>query len=228
MVIFGALLAGSSTDLNARIASDPIGALTDSLPTWYLIPFVIVAVLGLVGGAILDLYSSGLTLVSIGLPVKRHIAAGIDGAIMTLGTIYFVWIASNFFGAFQGFLITLGVPLAAWSGIFVADVLMRKQPYSESDLFDRTGRYGSWNFKSIALLIVATVVGWGFVTNTFAGWLSWQGYLLGLLGGKNGAWAYTNIGVLFALAIGGFGYAVVARNDVLAQVTNQPADNLTL
>jgi purine-cytosine permease-like protein len=136
---------------------------------------------------------------------------------MAIGTIYFVWIASDFFGAFQGFLITLGVPLAAWSGIFVADVIMRKKPYSESDLFERTGRYGSWNVKSISLLIVATFVGWGFVTNTFAGWLSWQGYLLGPIGGKTGAWAFTNIGVLFALAIGAFGYTILARKDVLNQ-----------
>lgn len=217
MVIFGALLAGSSAELNTRIASDPIGALTDSLPTWYLVPFVIVAVLGLVGGAILDLYSSGLTLVSIGLPVKRHIAAGIDGVIMALGTIYFVWVASNFFGAFQGFLITLGVPLAGWSGIFVADVIMRKKEYSEADLFDSTGRYGAWNLKSISLLLVATFVGWGFVTNTFAGWLSWQGYLLGPLGGKTGAWAFTNIGVLFALAIGSMGYFLLCKSDVRNQ-----------
>jgi purine-cytosine permease-like protein len=157
------------------------------------------------------------------------VAAGIDGVLMALGTIYFVWIASNFFGAFQGFLITLGVPLAAWSGIFVADVLMRKEEYSEADLFNSAGRYGAWNPKSISLLIVATFVGWGFVTNTFAGWLSWQGYLLGPLGGKTGSWAYTNIGVLFALALGAFGYLLVARKDVLAQEkTNHPAKNLTL
>jgi len=83
LVIYGALLAGSSEELNDQVASDPIGALTTLLPIWYLIPFALVAVLGLIGGAILDLYSSGLTLVSIGLPVKRHVAAVIDGVIMT-------------------------------------------------------------------------------------------------------------------------------------------------
>jgi hypothetical protein len=89
------------------------------LPTWYLIPFAFVAILGLIGGAILDLYSSGLVLVSIGLPVKRYVAASIDGLIMTFGTIYLVWFASDFFVPFQGFLITLGVPVAVWSGLFV-------------------------------------------------------------------------------------------------------------
>ena len=214
MVIFGALLAGSSTDLSGKVASDPIGALTTLLPTWYLIPFAVVAVLGLVGGAILDLYSSGLTLVSIGLPVKRHVAASIDGAIMTIGTIYIVWFAGNFIGPFQGFLITLGVPVAVWSAIFVADVIMRKRDYAEAELFDSSGRYGLVNWDSIAIVVVGTIIGWGFVTNPLASWLSWQGYFMGAIGGKEGAWAYANVGVLFALAIGFIGHIYLSKKTI--------------
>ena len=183
------------------------------LPTWYLIPFALVAVLGLIGGAILDLYSSGLTLVSIGLPVKRHVAAVIDGVIMTAGTIYLVWFASDFFVPFQGFLITLGVPIAAWSGLFVADVLMRKS-YSEKELFDSNGRYGAYNFRSIGLVALGAVIGWGLVTNSLASWLSWQGYLLGPIGGRSGSWAYANLGVIAALLIGFIGHIVLSRKKI--------------
>ncbi len=220
LVIFGALLAGSSKDLNDAIAADPIGALTDLLPTWYLIPFALVAILGLIGGAILDLYSSGLVLVTMGVPIKRHVAAGIDALIMLVGTIYIVWFADNFFGPFQGFLITLGVPVAAWSAIFIADVVARKLPYDEDDLFVCTGRYGSWNVRSTVVLVTATIVGWGFVTNTFAGWLSWQGYFLGAIGGKSGAWAYTNVGVIFALLIGFIGHLLLNKARVRSQESN--------
>ena len=59
LLIFGVLLAGSSSKLSDAIGADPIGALASLLPTWFLVPFVIVAVLGLVGGAVLDIYSSG-------------------------------------------------------------------------------------------------------------------------------------------------------------------------
>ncbi len=217
LVIYGALLAGSSKTLSNAIASDPIGALTTILPTWYLIPFAIVAILGLVGGAILDLYSSGITLVSIGLPVKRHVAASIDATIMLIGTIYFVWIAPNFSTPFQGFLITLGVPIAVWSTIFVADILMRKVDYAESELFSTTGRYGIYNFRSIGLVIVGTIVGWGFVTNSLASWLSWQGYFMGLIGGKSGAWAGANVGVIAALVIGFVGHVLLSRTRIKKQ-----------
>ena len=213
LVIYGSLLAASSSELSDLVASDPIGALTTLLPTWYLIPFALVAILGLIGGAILNLYSSGLTLVSIGIPVKRHTAAAIDGLIMTIGVIYLVWFASDFFVPFQGFLITLGVPVAVWSAIFVADVLMRKG-YAEDELFDPKGRYGSWNLKSIGLVFFGAIIGWGFVTNSLAGWLSWQGYLLGPLGGREGSWAYANLGVLFALAIGFIGHILLSKNRI--------------
>jgi purine-cytosine permease-like protein len=217
LVIYGSALSGSSKELSDAIAMDPIGALTQLLPTWFLIPFALVAILGLVGGAILDLYSSGLTLISIGVKIKRPFAAAIDGTIMLIGTIYIVWFASNFFMPFQGFLITLGVPVAVWSAIFVADVVLRKRDYVESDLFSETGRYGRVNPIAIALVAIGSIVGWGFVTNTFAGWLNWQGYFMGAIGGKEGQWAYANVGVIFALSIGFFGYLLLGRSRIKAQ-----------
>jgi nucleobase:cation symporter-1, NCS1 family len=217
LVVYGALLAGSSKSLSDAISADPIGALTTILPTWYLVPFAIVAILGLVGGAILDLYSSGITLVSIGLPVKRHIAASFDATIMLVGTIYFVWIAPNFTTPFQGFLITLGVPIAVWSAIFVTDILMRKVDYAESELFEPSGRYGVYNLRSILLIVVGTVIGWGFVTNPLASWLSWQGYFMHFIGGKTGTWAGANVGVIFGLVIGFVGHILLSRTSIKKQ-----------
>ena len=214
LVIYGAALSGSDPKLSEAIAMDPIGALTALLPTWYLAIFALIAILGLVGGAILDLYSSGLTLLAIGVPVKRHIAAIIDGAIMLAGSIYLVWIADNFFYPFQGFLITLGVPIATWSAIFVTDVLLRKSSYSEEDLFKVSGKYGSWNKRSLLIMAIGTFVGWGFVTNSFAEWLSWQGYLLFIIGGREGSWAYSNVGVIFALVIGFLGHYLFASRKI--------------
>jgi purine-cytosine permease-like protein len=217
LVIYGSALSGSRKELSDAIAMDPIGALTQLLPTWFLIPFALIAILGLVGGAILDLYSSGLTLISIGVKVKRPVAAAIDGTIMLFGTIYIVWFATDFFGPFQGFLITLGVPVAVWSAIFVADVVLRKRDYVEADLFSETGRYGRVNPIAISLVAIGSIVGWGFVTNTFASWLSWQGYFMGAIGGKEGQWAYANVGVIFALLIGFFGYLLLGRKRIQKQ-----------
>jgi purine-cytosine permease-like protein len=219
LLVFGLLLAGSSSDLSTKIGSDPIGALTTILPTWFLLPFAIVAVLGLVGGAVLDIYSSGLALLAAGLRIPRYLAATIDGTIMILGTIYVVFFSSAaFVFEFQGFLITLGVPIAAWCGVMIADVLLRRRDYAESELFDPRGRYGDIRPVPIALIVVGTALGWGLVTNASASWLTWQGYLLDAfgLGGKTGAWAYASLGVLLALVIG-FGGGLLSAGSIRRQ-----------
>jgi len=219
LVIFGTLLSASSSTLKGAIEGDPVGALTSILPTWFLIPFAVVAILGLIGGAILDLYSSGIALVSIGFPYRRHRAAIIDAIIMLIGTIYIAWHSPNFVAPFQAFLITLGVPIAAWSAIFVADVIMRKVDYVQGDLFDPRGRYGAWNTRSLLLLIAGTVIGWGFVTNSdpSATWLNWQGYFMSAIGGKSGQWAPANVGVIVALAVGFAGHILLSRKAISQQ-----------
>jgi NCS1 family nucleobase:cation symporter-1 len=220
LVVYGMLIAGSDATLKDKIGADPIGALTGLLPTWYLVPFALVAIGGIIGGAVLDIYSSGLTLLTLGLRVPRWAAALLDGILMVIGTIYVVWVAADFFGPFQGFLITLGVPIAAWCGVFLADLALRRGDYAEEDLYHPGGRYGGYGRAAIGSMLGGAVVGWGLVTNTFAGWLSWQGYLLGPLGlgGRDGSWAFANLGVLAALVIGFAGYrlaggAAVRRQD---------------
>lgn len=204
LVIFGLMLAASDPKLMDAVGADPIGALAAILPIWVLVPFLLTAVLALVSGAVLGIYSSGLTLISLGIRIPRPSAAAIDGVILTLGTIWVVFFATDFLGPFQSFLITLGVPLAAWAGILIADILRRRKDYDEDALFDANGRYGAWDWTSIITMVVASIIGWGFVINLFAedaAWNNWQGYFLGLIGGKDGEWAYANLGVFFALVL---------------------------
>src|SRR6516225_8352201 len=203
LLVFGLLLAGSSASLSAAIGGNPIGALATLLPTWFLVPFAIVAVLGLIGGSVLDIYSSGLALLTLGVRVPRYVAALIDGTVMSLGTIYVVFFAHNFIGQFEGFLITLGVPIAAWCGVMLADIALRRRDYAEPELFTPAGRYGDVRWLPVLVVIVSTAIGWGLVTNLSASWLTWQGYLLGPLapGGRAGGWPFPNLGVLTPLPI---------------------------
>lgn len=217
LVFFGVLLVASDPSLSGGIVNDPIGTLASILPIWVLIPFWLTAVLALVSGAVLGIYSSGLTLLSLGIDIPRPAAAAIDGVILTAGTIYVVFFAHDFLGPFQSFLITLGVPLAAWAGILIADILTRRVDYDEQALFDAQGRYGSVDWISILTLVVCSVLGWGLVVNGFAeaaAWNNWQGYLLGPLGGREGKWADANLGVLLALVLG-FALTFVLRRGTI-------------
>jgi nucleobase:cation symporter-1, NCS1 family len=222
LVAYGVLLCASDDKLTQAVALDPIGALTTILPTWFLVPFALVAVGGLVSGAVLDIYSSGLTLLTLGLRTPRWVAAAIDGVLMVLGTIYIVWVADSFLGVFMAFLIILGVPMSAWCGVFLADLMLRRRDYDEAKLFDSSAAgYGAVNVVAVVVMVVATLVGWGLVIDTTGAGkgLSWLGFLLGPLGlgGRDGAWAYANLGVPVALVLGFVGYAVTQAGAVRRQ-----------
>lgn len=222
LVIYGLALSGSDETFQEGIAGDPIGTLATLLPTWMLIFFLAAVILSLVSGAVLGIYSSGLTLLSLGVRIPRPAAAGVDGVILTLGTIWVVFFAENFLGPFQSFLITLGVPLAAWAGLMIGDIWLRRADYDDDALFDPRGRYGAWDWTSVGTMIVASFAGWGLVINNFAqdaAWNNWQGYLLGPLGlgGKDGAWAYANLGVLLALVLGILASLLLRREQVRRQ-----------
>lgn len=214
LVAYGVGLAGSDEALREGIVVDPVGTLATILPTWYLVIFGVTAVLALVSGAVLGIYSSGLTLLSLGVRIPRPAAAGLDGILLTLGAIYVIFFAENFLGPFQSFLITLGVPLAAWAGIFIADLALRKADYDEAALFDPKGRYGSIDWISVGTMTLVSIIGWGLVTNAMpdSTWNNWQGFLLKAFFGTElvedpggnywaGDWSYANVGVIVALVL---------------------------
>src|SRR5581483_3925917 len=80
------------------------------------------------------------------------------------------------------------------------------------------GRYGDVRALPLTLLAIGTAVGWGMVTNTSAGWLNWQGYLLGPLGlgGETGHWSGADLGVVVAIVIGFLG-TLLTRSQVHQQ-----------
>ncbi|HYO33553.1 MAG TPA: cytosine permease [Nocardioidaceae bacterium] len=218
LLVYGLLLIGSRPDLIDAIGADPLGTLAGLLPKWFLIVYAVVVVAGLIAGAVLDIYSSGLSLLSLGVPLPRWGAALLDGILMIIGAIYVIWVAQDFLGPFQGFLITLGVPITSWCGIFLADLALRRGEYDQAALFDANGRYGAFNPVPIVLMVVTTVIGWGLVVN-FAEHFEWEGYLLEPfgLGGKSGTWSGANLGVAFALVVSFVGYYVLCAGRVRAQ-----------
>src|SRR5207247_9938163 len=94
---------------------------------------MLVAVGGLVAGAVLDIYSSGLNLLTLGVPLPRYQSVAIDGVLMIGGNIYLLFFAPNFVAPFIGFLITLGVLLAAWSAIFLTDMALFRRRGGQSE-----------------------------------------------------------------------------------------------
>ena len=167
LLVFGLLLAGSSTSLSApRSARTRSARWPTLLPTWFLVPFAIVAVLGLVGGSVLDIYSSGLALLTVGLRVPRFVAALIDGTIMIGGTIYVVFFAGELRRPVRGLPDHARGPdrrlvrASCWPTSCCAAATTPSPTCTT-----RGGRYGDVRWFPVGLIVVGTALGWGLVTN---------------------------------------------------------------
>jgi nucleobase:cation symporter-1, NCS1 family len=221
LMIFGLLLAAGNADL--ATTADPIGALAEPLPTWFLIPYMLVAVGGLSAASVINMYSSGLSLMALGLRLPRYKTVLVDAVLLVIGAIYMLFFATSFFGPLAGFLVTLGVPLAAWTAIFLVDLFVyRRDGYRDADLFDSDGAYGSVNVAGVGALVIATIIGLGLVVSTT---FSFLGYLLGPLGGASGPIGSSSIGIFIAFVIGGVLYPILRR--IVPQVSvpaPQPSD----
>jgi purine-cytosine permease-like protein len=209
LIVFGVLLAADEPDL--ATSANPIGVLAEPLPTWFLVPYLLVAVGGLVAGAVLDIYSSGLNLLTLGLRVPRYQSVVIDGILMVAGSLYILFFNESFFVPFQGFLITLGVLLASWAAIFLVDMLRfrLRRGYPEEDLVSPAGRYGAWNAAGVGSFLIAVFIGLGLVTST--AWVfSWAGYLLRWFGWEDTALGSSSLGLLISFVVAGALYAILA------------------
>ena len=209
LIIFGALLAAS--DPNLAVAANPVSYLARPLPTWFLVPFMVSAGIGLIAAALTEMYSSGLSLMTLGLRVPRYKSVAIDGVLMIIGVVYIVFFAPSFFGAFAGFVVTLAAILAPWVAVFLVDMwLYRRDGYVDRDLYTAQGRYGAWNWAGLTAFILSSVLALGLVTSS-APAFRWTGFFLGPFGGKSGAIGASNLGAVFGMVLAGVLYALLSR-----------------
>ncbi|MGH2449093.1 MAG: purine-cytosine permease family protein [Chloroflexota bacterium] len=224
LIVFGALLAGSSPQLAKQAGGNPITGLAQYLPTWFLVPYLIAAVGGLVAGAVLDIYSSGLNLLTLGVRLARYKSVAIDGTVMVLGNIYILFVASNFLNTFQGFLFALGVPLAVWSAIFLVDMAMfHRQGYNVAALYAVLAPYrimAGVNPAAVVAFIAGTVVGLGLVTNATFTWLGWWTSDL------PSSFANSSIGLFVGFGIGAVLYFLLSVPRLLEQRQLEEAPSL--
>ncbi|MCL4433989.1 MAG: cytosine permease [Actinobacteria bacterium] len=121
LMITGVLLGAK--DPHIATAANPIAAIQHVLPSWMAVPYLVTAAGGLIVEADLSLYSSGLNLLNLFIPLKRYKSVLIDAVFMVGGTVYVVFISSSFFQPFESFILLLGAGLASWAGVFLAGQL---------------------------------------------------------------------------------------------------------
>lgn len=202
MVLMGAVMAVSTPSLSK--ASDPVSFLGQLLPTWIAVPYLVMALIGMLLINSMSMYSAGFTAMTLGIKVPRTWAVSINAIISLIFGYLLMNVATSFIGSFISFLTLLAVAFSAWIGVFGIDMLRRKT-YDGEALMDtkRTSAYwykAGFAWQAMAAWAIALVAGLLF---TKVDWFS--GPLATSWIGRNGlGWLAT---ILIAAAL----YAVLPR-----------------
>jgi NCS1 family nucleobase:cation symporter-1 len=109
-----------------------------AIPSWFVVVFLLFAVVQLFGINSLDMYSSGVTLQAIGVPVRRYQAVLID-CVIALGVTMWAIFSSSFTRYLTDFVDIVIIWIAPWCAIFLVDWALRRYRYVPSEL-QKTGR----------------------------------------------------------------------------------------
>jgi nucleobase:cation symporter-1, NCS1 family len=183
-----------------------------SFPSWFVTPFLIFAVIQLLSINTIDMYSSGVTLQALGLPIRRWGAVILDTVVCAVVT-GIILFHGNFYKDFSGFLLYIVVWLSAWFGILMTDYLLRGGKYDSLSLRSARGglywRTGGIHWPAIIAQVLGMVAAlmWinaatafpsftGPISNHFPGLagsdFSW---VLGMVVGAGAYWLLARRGV---------------------------------
>jgi nucleobase:cation symporter-1, NCS1 family len=200
--------------LGAAIATGVPGAtsitgMLGAFTAWFTWPFLIFAIAQLFAINTLDLYSSGVTLQSLGLHLRRIHCVLIDAVVAGGFTAYAVF-SDRFYQLLSDFLLFIIVWLAPWCAIYLIDCWLRRNRYDGAALMDTRGgiyyRSGGIHWPAIAaqLLGMAAAFSW---LNAYSPYVSWM----------SNRYDGSDFSVFLGLFVGGFAYWLLAGRSVRRQ-----------
>ena len=201
LALMGSLPGVAKSESSADAATIPtmFEDLSNALAPWAgytLIGSSLITILVVVA---MSLYSSNLGLHSIGAKTHPGYAQPILGLLSLVGGFFVVAYVSDFWSVLSGYAMIAAVPVAAWSGIFITDVLIRRIAYHEISLSRGYGFYKSVNVVNIAGWAISTAIGFGLIYSNQPGF-AWTGYLADFMVNTE-FWAATSFGIIIAFSV---------------------------
>ena len=195
-----------------------------AIPSWFVVVFLIFAIVQLFGINSLDMYSSGVTLQAMGVKVKRYQAVLIDCFLAFLVTLFAVF-NSSFHTYLSDFVDLVIVWIAPWFAIFMVDWAMRKYRYVPSEL-QRTDR-GSLYYGKNGIFwpaIIAQVVGMYAAISALSTTFHIPRWLNPIVYATRDSYGYgADFSVFLGIAVGGLLYLALAWKSVRTQTARQDA-----
>jgi len=200
-----AVAAGSA----AAFGIISVNGLVAVFPGWFVVPYLIVAIVQLFAINSMDLYSSGVTLQSIGLHLKRYQCVLVD-TVVAGGLAAYAIFSTRFSQLLADFLLFIIVWVGPWCAIYLVDYLLRRGRYDNAALQNETGgryyRNGGVHWPAIIAQGVGMVAA--------ALWLNaYSPYVSPFSSRVDGS----DFSVFLGLFFGGITYYLLARRKVRAE-----------
>jgi NCS1 nucleoside transporter family len=202
--VLGAAVATISPD-----SYDPIGGLPHTFSAWFVVPYLLIGIVQLIAINSLDLYSSGVTLQALGVPIKRSQAVFVDLVIVVI-VVAIALASSNFYSFLSTALLFVMVWLGPWGGIYITDYWLRRGRYNSAAFFSgrgglywRTNGYHAPAFIALAVGVVISLL--TIDTPVFVGPIS------SLMGGAD-------ISIMASIVLAAATYLLLARRAVRAEI----------
>jgi nucleobase:cation symporter-1, NCS1 family len=208
--VLGAAVATAVTG-SAAFGIISVNGLVAVFPGWFVVPYLIVAIVQLFAINSMDMYSSGVTLQSIGLHLKRYQCVLID-TVVAGGLAAYAIFSARFSQLLADFLLFIIVWVGPWCAIYLVDYLLRRGRYDNAALQNETGgryyRNGGVHWPAIIAQGVGMVAA--------ALWLNaYSPYVSPLSSRVDGS----DFSVFAGLLFGGVTYYLLARRKVRDQTS---------
>jgi purine-cytosine permease-like protein len=193
-----------------------------AIPSWFVVVFLIFAIVQLFAINSLDMYSSGVTLQAIGLPVKRYHAVIID-CVFALGITMFAIFSASFTTYLEDFVDVVIVWIAPWASIFLIDWVLRRYRYVPSEL-QKTGKDGLyWHSGGVYWpAIIAQLVGMFAAIECLSATFHLPHWLNLVTNHTQDSFGYgADFSILAGIVVGGVVYLALAYRGVKKQADQQ-------
>lgn len=207
LLILGVMLCVGNPELLDKAAHEPLAALTGILPFWFYVPFSLIIIISLISAGMTGVYSSGLALLAVGVPLSRAATTLLNAVIIALGCFYLTFISDSFLSTFSSFLASISVVMGSWGAIEMVDLIRQKALKWDVTLAMPAGQGGS-SFRAPAMIafVIAVIIGLGTITSTDPYIAKITSFLLSEEAAQ-GTFAKANVGLVAAMLAGGVIYA---------------------
>lgn len=202
-VVIGGLGVLAGTVVDMEVPEESMAAL---MPTWFYPIFLLVVVLGSITNNAITAYSTGLALMAAGVRWKRSVTVIFD-AVIAVGITLYALFVSDFLGTLSGLLEVSIAILAPAMGIYIVDIILRRNDYDGRALQDES-RNGTnwftngWNPAGCTALAIGTSITALMINTTF-----FVGPLSGMMGGAD-------LSPVVGIVLGGGIYALLGRASI--------------